>query len=182
MAHPPQRHITSAIVPPPPPIRTRTTLVKDTYIWRHFRHLPELPQRMQGVPWQVEYVTIGIADLYCSYPTPGEKEAPPGGLMGSVGWSPGSAAGRRIADMAAAITDAMRRITADLSNPVLKQVLDLRDRGIVFIRSRDEPLAFTVNNDTWCVREGVHRTVAMALAGATKVEAINLTSLRQATS
>ena len=167
-------------MPPPVPVRTRTALVKDTYVWRHFRHLPELPERRPGVPWHVEYATVAISDLHCPYPTPGEREAPPNGLMGSVGWPAGSAAGRLIGDMVAAIKEGIALVTADLTNPVLKKVLDLSERGILFIRSREQPLAFTVSNDTWYVREGVHRTIAIALAGASELEAINLSSVQQA--
>ena len=168
-------------MPAPVPVKTRTALVKDAYLWRHFRHIPELPERLPGVPWRVEYATVAIAQLHCPYPTPGEREAPPNGLMGSVGWPAGSATGRRISDMVAAIKEGIDLVTADLTNPALKKVLDLSERGILFIRSREQPLAFIVSNDTWCVREGVHRTIAMALAGASELEAINLGSVRQAT-
>jgi hypothetical protein len=164
----------------PSPIKTRTALVKDAYFWRHFRHISELPERQPGVPWQVEYATVAITDLHCPYPTPGEREAPPNGLMGSVGWPAGSAAGRPIGDMVAAIKEGMDLVTADLTNLALKKVLDLSERGILFIRSREQPLAFIVSNDTWYVREGVHRTIAIALAGASELEAINLGSVRQA--
>jgi hypothetical protein len=164
----------------PSPIKTRTALVKDAYFWRHFRHIPELPERQPGVPWQVEYATVAIADLHCPYPTPGEREAPPNGLMGSVGWPAGSAAGRPISDMVAAIKEGIDLVTADLSNLALIKVLDLSERGILFIRSREQPLAFVVSDDTWYVREGVHRTIAVALAGASELEAINLGSVRQA--
>lgn len=135
--------------------------------------------RRQGVPWHVEYVTIAMTDLHCPYPTPGEKAAPPDGLMGSVGWPPGSAAGRRIVDMAAVIQERVHQGTADLSNPAVKQVLDLRGRGRLFILSRDQPLVFFIREDAWCVREGVHRAVAMALTGAAELEGIQLNSLRQ---
>jgi hypothetical protein len=167
-------------VPISPPVKTRTALVEDAYFSRHFHHLPELPARLHGVPWQVEYSTLPISALYCPYPTPGDKEAPPNGLMGSVGWLAGSATGRRISDMVAAIKDGIRLVTADLTNPALNKVLDLRDRGILFILSREQPLAFTVSNDAWWVREGVHRTIAIALAGASELEGINLSSVRQA--
>jgi len=164
----------------PSPIKTRTALVKDAYFWRHFRHIPGLPERQPGVPWHVEYATVAISDLHCPYPTPGERDAPPNGLMGSVGWPAGSAAGRLISDMVAAIKEGIRLWTADLANPALKKVLDLSERGVLFIRSREQPLAFIVSNDTWYVREGVHRAIAIALAGASELEAINLGSLRQA--
>lgn len=164
----------------PSPIKTRTALVKDAYFWRHLRHIPELPERQPGVPWQVEYVTVAITDLHCPYPTPGEREAPPNGLMGSVGWPAGSTAGRPISDIVAAIKEGIDLVTADLTNPALKKVLDLSERGVLFIRSREQPLAFIVSNDTWYVREGVHRTIAIALAGASELEAINLSSVRQA--
>ena len=161
------------------PLRIRTALLKDTYFWRHFHHLPDLPARRHGVPWHVEYPTLPISTLLCPDPTPGEQEAPPDGLMGSVGWVAGSALGRRITDMAEAIETAIRAVTADLTNPALQEVLGLRDRGPLFILSRAQPIAFTVHDDAWWVREGVHRTIALVLAGVTELEGINLSSVRQ---
>lgn len=166
--------------PDTPPLKIRTALLKDAYFWRHFHHLPDLPARRHGVPWHVEYPTLPIATLHCPYATPGEQEAPPNGLMGSVGWEAGAALGRGMTEMAEAIETAIRRVTADLTNPALQQVLGLRDRGPLFILSREQPIAFIVRDDTWWVREGVHRTIALALTGATELEGINLSSVRQA--
>lgn len=147
----------------PVPVKTRTAVVQDAKFWGHFRHLAaDLPARQHGVPWHVEYATLSITDLLCPYPTPGEQEAPPAGLMGSVGWPAGACEGKRITEMVAAIQRGIEQITADLSNPALKRVLDYRDRGRLFIVSRAQPLAFMVHNNAWIVREGVHRTIAMA--------------------
>jgi hypothetical protein len=155
-------------------------VVEDSLLWKHFGHLPELEGRRPGLPWRVQYATLPMDALSCPYPTPGEREAPPTGLMGSVGWKQGSAAYRLIIDMAQAIKTGLHFGTADTSNPALQKVLDLRERGEAFILRCEEPLAFVPGLDAWFVREGIHRTVALALLGATEWEAMNLSSLHQA--
>jgi hypothetical protein len=82
--------------------------------------------------------------------------------------------------MALAIEDGLHLGTADTSNPALKKVLDLRDRGEQFILRREQPFAFVAGQDEWFVREGIHRTIALALIGASELEAMNLSSLQQA--
>ena len=100
--------------------------------------------------------------------------------MGSVGWQPGAAAGRSIRAMAQAIDTGLRLGTADTSNPALRKVLALRDLGEEFILHCEQPLAFVPGLDAMFVREGIHRTIALALLGATELEAMNLSLLYQA--
>ena len=83
-------------------------------------------------------------------------------------------------DMAEEIRERVQDGTADRTNPALKKVLGLRDHGLLFILSRRQPLAFTILDEVWCVREGVHRSIAVALIGARELEGINLLSVRQA--
>lgn len=136
-------------------------------------------RRIPGLEWEVEYVTVPIADLFCPYPNPGGADAPPTGLMGSLGWPENAAGGRRIIELAAALQEGLTTGTADLTNPSFSRVIDFRTAGAGFILSRPQLLAVIECMGNWCVREGMHRTVALALLGVADVEAMNLPTIRQ---
>ena len=162
------------------PLHKRSAVVPDATLWHYFSHLPELSNRIPGTAWTVEYVTLPIRALYCPSPTPGEIEAPPSGLMGSIGWLPGAGAGRPIHALAEAIAEGLRLGTADPTNRALRKVLELVNRGEAFILRCEEPLALSARPNAWLLREGIHRTVALSLMGSRDLEAMNLSSLQQA--
>jgi hypothetical protein len=128
----------------------------------------------------VEYVTVPTLELRCPYPSPGGAHSPPAGFMGGVGWPPDSCAGLRITDLAAAVTTAMSSSQIDRSNVALGRILEFYAKGSSFVLSRPQLLAFVHVYDTWWVREGMHRCVALAMLGAGEIEGVNFSTLTQA--
>ena len=125
------------------------------------------------------YVTLPTDSLYCPYPNPGDAHAPPAGFMGGIGWPPDQCEGIRIVDLAAAIAASLQNGQANRSNAALDRVLQLGEGGVEFIRARPHLLAFVQLNGFWCVREGMHRCVALAMLGVAELEALSFSTLRQ---
>src|SRR5262249_25010370 len=96
--------------------------------------------------------------------------------MGSVGQPPTGYRGFRIVDMAARIAAGIERGAADLTNPALARVLELRDSGIKAIDELDQPYALSLLDSIWFVREGVHRSIAMVMLGAQTVNGLTFES------
>ncbi len=96
--------------------------------------------------------------------------------MGAIRKPPLGYFGVPILGMAWDIEQSLTAGTADLGNPALKKVLEFRDGGRAFIESVLEPLALSCMNGTWFVREGTHRSIALALLGAPAIEAIDFDS------
>lgn len=97
-------------------------------------------------------------------------------MMGSVGELPDVWRDRRLVDMASLVQQALDNGTADLTSPVLQLVLRLRDGGVCFIRSRNQPYVLKEEARKWYVREGTKRSVALALLEETTVVGIDLSS------
>jgi hypothetical protein len=96
--------------------------------------------------------------------------------MGSIGLARVGYRGVRIVDMAAHLEEAISSGKADLTNPALRCVLEYRDGGPAYIYAQDQPLAVFEWQNRWAVREGVHRSVALALLRVETVEALDFNS------
>jgi hypothetical protein len=134
--------------------------------------------RTASAVWEFSVVQVPVSELFCLYDDPGVQPDNEDGLMGSIGLSPTGHAGARIVDLAARLSSAMTRGLANGQNPALSKVIQFRDGGMDFIRSRAEPFALSHLTGMWFVREGTHRAVAVTLLGAQFVEGIDFESGR----
>lgn len=92
--------------------------------------------------------------------------------MGSVGLPAHGYARYPFLTLAHAIDAALRDGRADRTDPALNRLLAIRDLGVTGIEAAEEPLAFCRVNDLWCVREGIHRTIALSMLGEAEVEGV----------
>ena len=160
----------------------RIVRLPDLELMEHFGHLAvppfELHHRVPRREWELQEVAVPIAELHCYYPDPGGGDVL-GGLMASVAWAAGSARDKSIVDMVAALRMGLDSGAVETRNPSLARVLAMRDAGREAIRCARQPLAFVELNGRWYVREGTHRTVALALLGESVMIGLNLSSARQ---
>lgn len=151
--------------------------LEDDRIGRHLRHHDRYAQPSPSGRWAFRVVRLPVSELYCPYDDPGVREPNnPAGLMGSIGLARAGYRGVRIADMAARLEEVLTTGNADLTNPALKCVLDYRDRGPAYIYQQDQPLVVFEWYNRWAVREGVHRSVALALLRVETIEAFDFDS------
>ena len=137
--------------------------IPDEVVGQHFSHHDQFAARHPGRQWEFAQVDIPISELRCLYDDPGVQSDNPAGLMGSIGAPPTGYAGALIREMADLLATALANGQADVSNPALAKVLCFRDGGTGVIDSVPEPLAFSQSDGEWFVREGTHRSIALAL-------------------
>lgn len=153
-----------------------TSVFPDEFVAEHFGHHPAFAQRVPGGRWRFNVVDVPVNSLHCLYPDPGVTDANPAGLMGAVGLAPVGHGGVPIVDLARSIREAIIEGKADLSNPALAKLIRFREAGPAFILSRDEPIALSQVGGRWCVREGTHRVIALALLGVATLKALHFES------
>jgi hypothetical protein len=146
--------------------------VPDELVGQHFSHHDQFAARHPGQHWVFDQVSIPVAELHCLYADPGVQPDNPAGLMGSVGAPPIGYAHVRIQEIAELLAKRLASGEADLSNVALQKVLYFRDGGIDVVKSVPEPLAFSHFGGLWFVREGTHRSVALALLKQPTVEGL----------
>jgi len=146
--------------------------IDDEVIGRHWWVHDQYAERHPGRSWRFEVKRVDTAQLYCPYPDPGVSHKSPAGLMGSVGLPAVGYAGVAITELARLIQLGLDAGTADLTNVALCNVLGLRDLGVEGIAKIEQPLAFIDVQGYWCVREGIHRSIALSLLGAGDIEGI----------
>ena len=151
--------------------------INDDRIDRHLRHHERYAQPSPSGRWTFTLLRLPLAELYCPYDDPGVRDVTNrAGLMGSIGLSRTGYAGTRVVDLAMHIETALAAGRADLTNPALECVLKYRDLGTGHIYSQDQPLAIFQWDGRWAVREGIHRSVALALLGQATIEALDFNS------
>ena len=148
----------------------------DAFIGQHFGHHDRFRQRQPGRRWRFEQVRVPSPELRCLYPDPGVSPENPSGLMGSVGLPATPYQGEAIQAMAGAIERALAANTADTHNAALRKVLAFRDGGVALIQSVSQPFALSRLANTWYVREGTHRAIALALLHEPSIEGIDFES------
>jgi hypothetical protein len=150
--------------------------ISDDVIGQHFGHHQRFAAR-GDLPWQFEVMDVPVSSLFCMYDDPGLNSRNQRGLMGAAGLSPTGYAGVSIVTLAHLVQASLTDGTADVQNEALAKVLRFRDAGAAFILSRPEPIAFTRSPDGRnFVREGTHRSVALALLGVDSVRGLDFES------
>ena len=151
----------------------------DDFVGRHWRHHPQFEARHSGRRWRFEVARVSISSLHTRHDQLGTSEAPQG-LMGSVGGSPNGYRGHPVRLLVDRIRSGLESGQADRENPALRKLLFFRDLGAEGIGALDEPMAFFQQNGMWFIMEGAHRTIALALCGASEVEGLQFLSAQLA--
>ena len=133
---------------------------------------------MPGSDWDYPVIRAPISDLISRYPAIGDGDGP--GLLPGLGLTAEDLTGRRIADLAESFRDRVATGAADFANPTIQRILKMVMAGPDALLGAEQMILLLPHQAAVYVREGSHRSIALAILGENSIEGVDLTRMKPA--